>query len=62
MKKLVRNYKKKREKKTIKKTETVRYEVLFDHIFSDRNYSKVCKFRYYTLLYVRTYDGTTEQN
>ena len=28
-------------KKTTQKIKTVKYKVLFDHIFSDRNYSKV---------------------
>ena len=40
---------KKKRKKTKQKIETVKYKVLFDHIFSDRNYSKVYKFRRYTI-------------
>ena len=31
------------------KIETVKYKVLFDHIFSDRNYSKVYTFCRYTI-------------
>ena len=40
---------KKTRKKTTQKIETVKYKVLFDHIFSDRNYSKVYKFCRYTI-------------
>ena len=39
----------KKRKKTTQKIETVKYKVLFDHVFSDRNYSKVYKFRRYTI-------------
>ena len=40
---------KKIRKNTTQKIETVKYKVLFDHIFSDRNYSKVYKFCRYTI-------------
>ena len=40
---------KKKAKKTTQKIETVKYKVLFDHIFSDRNYSKVYIFLRYTI-------------
>ena len=39
---------KNRRGKTIQKIERVRYYELFDHTFSDQNYSKVCKFCTYT--------------
>ena len=45
---------KKTRKKTTQKIETLKYKVLFDHIFYDRNYSKVYKFRRYTIRKVRT--------
>ena len=44
-----KNRYKKTRKKTTQKIETVKYKVLFDHIFSDRNYSKVYTFRRYTI-------------